>query len=111
MSTAFAISSREIRDSYSFSPWRVPITLTGAALLKIFFKASARSPTVEAGAFCTKMSPCSACSNACRTRSTESSSDMRKRVMLGSVMVSDSPALICWTNSGITEPREAITLP
>ena len=34
-----------------------------------------------------------------------------KRVMSGSVMVSGWPALICDTNSGITEPREAITLP
>ncbi len=34
-----------------------------------------------------------------------------KRVMLGSVTVSGLPALICETNSGITEPREAITLP
>ena len=34
-----------------------------------------------------------------------------KRVMLGSVTVSGFPALIWATNNGITEPREAITLP
>ena len=31
--------------------------------------------------------------------------------MLGSVMVSGLPALICETNNGITEPRETMTLP
>ena len=34
-----------------------------------------------------------------------------KRVMVGSVMVIGLPASICSTNSGITEPRDAITLP
>ena len=31
--------------------------------------------------------------------------------MAGSVMVSGLPSCSCSTNSGITEPREAITLP
>ena len=34
-----------------------------------------------------------------------------KRVMAGSVMVMGWPAKTWSTNSGITEPREAITLP
>src|SRR4051812_47631372 len=34
-----------------------------------------------------------------------------KRVMFGSVIVRGLPALIWATNNGITEPREAITLP
>ena len=66
---------------------------------------------VAAGAFCTKMSPLWPCSKAYSTRSTASSSVIMKRVIAGSVMVSGWPARICSTNSGITEPREAITLP
>ena len=34
-----------------------------------------------------------------------------KRVILGSVMVIGLPCSICSTHKGITEPREAITLP
>src|SRR5262245_56356280 len=34
-----------------------------------------------------------------------------KRVMLGSVIVIGLLAFICSTNSGITDPREAMTLP
>lgn len=36
---------------------------------------------------------------------------MKRVVMLGSVMVMDLPAKTCSTKSGMTEPREAITLP
>ena len=34
-----------------------------------------------------------------------------KRVIFGSVIVIGLPVLICSTHSGITEPRDAITLP
>ncbi len=34
-----------------------------------------------------------------------------KRVMLGSVTVTGPPFSICLRNSGMTEPREPITLP
>ena len=37
--------------------------------------------------------------------------DIKKRVMFGSVTVSGLPSLSCETNSGMTEPREAMTLP
>ena len=37
--------------------------------------------------------------------------DIMKRVMFGSVTVSGLPALICPMNSGMTEPRDAMTLP
>ena len=40
-----------------------------------------------------------------------SSIDMRKRVMVGSVTVSGSPRFIFSMNSGMTDPREHITLP
>ena len=33
------------------------------------------------------------------------------RVMFGSVTVSGWPSITCWMNSGITDPRDAITLP
>jgi hypothetical protein len=42
---------------------------------------------------------------------TESSSDIRKRVMLGSVSVSGLPSFSCEMKSGITDPRDAMTLP
>lgn len=73
--------------------------------------AAARSPTVLAAALRMKMSPGRACWNACSTRSTESASDMRNRVIVGSVTVGARPALICSTKRGITEPREYMTLP
>ncbi|MNR35043.1 hypothetical protein D3C85_1528630 [compost metagenome] len=71
----------------------------------------ARVWTVAAGAFCTNRSPLLPCSNAYRTRSTASDSVIMNRVMPGSVMESGMPARICSMNRGITEPREAITLP
>ena len=43
--------------------------------------------------------------------STESVRDIMKRVMSGSVSVRGLPCLICLMNSGITEPRDAMTLP
>ncbi|MNL68116.1 hypothetical protein D3C87_1927880 [compost metagenome] len=67
--------------------------------------------TVAAGAFCTKMSPLFPCSKACRTSSTASSNVIIKRVIDGSVTVMGLPASTCSTNRGITEPRDAITLP
>ena len=36
---------------------------------------------------------------------------MRNLVIVGSVTVSCFPSLICSTNSGMTEPLEAMTLP
>ena len=66
---------------------------------------------MQAAALRMKMSPGRACWKACSTSSTESSSDIRNRVIAGSVTVSGRPALICSMNSGITEPREYMTLP
>ena len=66
---------------------------------------------VEAGAFWMNRSPGLACSKANCTRSTASSRFMRKRVMLGSVTVSGSPLRMRSMNSGMTLPREHMTLP
>ena len=63
------------------------------------------------GAFCTNRSPCSPCSNAYSTRSTASCSVIIKRVMAGSVTVRGLPSSACSQNSGMTEPREAMTFP
>ena len=57
------------------------------------------------------MSPGLPCSKAYSTRSTAPSIDIMNRVMCGSVTVSGWPAWICRMNSGMTEPRLAITLP
>ena len=73
--------------------------------------ASANISTVQAGDFWTKISPGRACSNAYNTSATDSSSDIKNRVIDGSVNVIGSPCLICDKNSGITEPRDAITFP
>ena len=66
---------------------------------------------MHAGALRTKRSPGCAWAKAYSTRSTDSSSDIRKRVMSGSVTVSGCPVRSCSTNTGITEPRLYITLP
>ncbi|MNT76356.1 hypothetical protein D3C72_2153470 [compost metagenome] len=66
---------------------------------------------VAAGDFWTKMSPLLPCSKACRTRSTAPSSVIMKRVMAVSVTVSARPDSSCSINSGMTEPREPMTLP
>ncbi len=71
----------------------------------------ARSLTVHAGALRTKRSPGAELAMAYSTRSTASSSDMRNRVILGSVIVRGRPDLICSTKRGTTEPREYSTLP
>ena len=73
--------------------------------------ACAKTLMVQAGAFCTKISPLTPFSNANKTRSTASSSDIIKRVILGSVMVIACPFLICSIHNGITLPRLHITLP
>ena len=67
--------------------------------------------SVPAGALLTNKSPGLPCSKANNTNSTASSSDIRNRVMLGSVIVMLSLFLICFKNKGITEPLEAITFP
>ena len=87
------------------------MTFTGSWRSKISSSAVARSPSVDAGDFWMKMSPWLPCSKACSTRSTESSSDIIKRVIFGSVTVSGTLRLSWLTKSGITEPREPITLP
>ena len=73
--------------------------------------AVASTSTVQAGAFRTNKSPDVASPNACSTRWTASSSDIRNRVMVGSVMVSRRPDSTCSMNNGMTEPRDIITLP
>ena len=73
--------------------------------------AAASASTVQAGDFLMKMSPGRALPNANRMRSIAPDSGSRKRVIAPSVMVSGLPARICDMNSGITEPREYITLP
>jgi len=73
--------------------------------------AFARSSIVDAGALRMKRSPGAAFSNAYCTSATDSSSVMRNRVMWGFVMVIGLPLRTCSTNSGITEPREYMTLP
>src|SRR5690606_8355815 len=50
-------------------------------------------------------------SNANKTSSTASSKDIRKRVILGSVIVNGLPDWICFKNKGITDPLDAMTLP
>src|SRR2546428_14076358 len=72
---------------------------------------TARSRTVHAGALRTNRSPGLAFANAYSTSSTDSVSDMRNRVILGSVIVRGRPALTCSTKSGTTDPREYKTFP
>ena len=45
------------------------------------------------------------------TKSTASSNVIMKRVIFGSVIVIGLPDIICSTQRGITDPRDAITLP
>ena len=66
---------------------------------------------VQAVALRMNTSPGSAWVKACSTRSTDSASDIRNRVIVGSVTVSGWPLRSCSTKSGMTEPREYITLP
>src|SRR5699024_10095567 len=73
--------------------------------------ATASVSTVQAGALRTNKSPGAACEKAYSTRTTASSSDIKNRVIVGSVTVRGSPASACFTNSGITEPREHMTFP
>ena len=94
-----------------FSPCRMPSVFTFGSTPNRLATATARSPIVQAGALWTKMSPGRAWVNACSTSCTESASDIRNRVIVGSVTVSGWPARICSMNSGMTEPREYITLP
>ena len=73
--------------------------------------AVARSPIVHASALRMKTSPGCACRKAYSTRCTDSASDMRKRVIAGSVTVSGPPRRAWSTKRGMTEPRENMTLP
>src|SRR5699024_45009 len=57
------------------------------------------------------MSPVSAYLKAWTTNSTASSRLIKNLVISGSVIVNGSPLLIFSINNGITEPRDAITLP
>lgn len=66
---------------------------------------------VDAGALRMNRSPGCAFSKAYCTSDTDSSSDIRNRVIFGLVMVIGLPARTCSTNNGITEPREYMTLP
>ena len=66
---------------------------------------------VQAGALRMKRSPDVARVSAYSTRSTDSVSDMRKRVIRGSVTVSGRPRRICPMKWGITDPRDAMTFP
>src|SRR5690625_6758411 len=68
--------------------------------------ATASVSTVQAGALRTNKSPGAACEKAYSTRTTASSSDIKNRVIVGSVTVRGSPASGCFTISGITEPSE-----
>ncbi|MNG23663.1 hypothetical protein D3C84_1082930 [compost metagenome] len=77
----------------------------------IWVRALASVSTVAAGAFCTNRSPLLPCLKAYSTKSTASASVIMKRVMFGSVIDSGTPWRICSMNNGITEPRDAITLP
>ena len=66
---------------------------------------------VQAGAFCTRISPLTPFWKANSTRSTASSRLIMNRVIRGSVMVMGFPALIWSIHSGITLPRLHMTLP
>ncbi len=48
---------------------------------------------------------------ACSTSSTASGMVMKKRVTSGWVTVTGPPSMICFWNSGTTEPLEPSTLP
>src|SRR5210317_1971638 len=87
------------------------MTLIGTADLKIFFNACAKSCTVQAAAFLTKISPGRALVKAKSTRSTESLNGIKNRVISGTVRVRALFCLICSINKGITEPREHMTFP
>src|SRR5690606_32192628 len=80
-------------------------------LFRSSFTATAKSPIVAAGALFINKSPALPCSKANSTNSTAFSKDIKKRVIFGSVTVRGCLFLICCTNKGITDPREAITLP
>ena len=110
MSSLRRRSSRVIRVSNSFSPWRVPMMFVPVSPNSCC-TALARSPMVEASDFWMNKSPGFACSNANMTRSTASSRFIRKRVILGSVIVMGLPARIWSMNSGMTLPRLHMTLP
>ena len=64
-----------------------------------------------ASKFLMSRSPFSPFLKAYRTKSTASSKDMMKRVMLGSVTMMGFPALIWSIHRGITDPRLHMTLP
>ena len=90
-----SISSRVSRVSNIFSPCRMPMLAHLGVAVPEHDATTARASvsTVQAGAFLTKRSPGAAWRKACSTRSTDSWSDIRKRVIVGSVTVSGLPSL------------------
>ena len=108
---AFAHSSSVNSVSYIFSPCLIPITLISLSALNNSFTALANTSIVQAGAFCTKISPLSPFSNANNTKSTASSNVITNLVIVGSVTVRSFPSFIWLIKRGTTLPLDANTFP